>query len=1169
MFDSRPFRLIFFAILVVVIACSALAYGQTAVQSWSLLVPTGPLPSHRNGPVAAYSPQSNRLILFAGYPDGSNPVNDLWVLTNANGLGVSQWIQLIPNGAPGSPPVRFAHQAAYDAGTNRLIVVGGFRIDTYPYPTLNDVWVLSNADGTGGQPTWTQIFPTGNYMPGRASAGSVYDPASNRFIMFLGTQGPCYFSNNCPFPSEVWALTNANNTGVDSPNWIKLSTAGTPPAGRMVDAYNPQYDNVNNRIVFFGGHFSGSSMANDVWVLTNANGLGGVPTWIQLTPSGNPPSRRYGSSGFYDATTNALFSFGGANEQYVPNNELWMLTNANGLGGIPAWQLITTSGMTIPPRYMDTGVYDALTNRLIIFGGWSQPFWTNQTWVLSNANGTSQSTLSIRNILPNHGGNAGSVTVQIIGSGFQAGANVKLTGSQTDIIATSVAVGDTTVLTATFDLTGVSTGQRAIIITNPDGSNVSLAAGFSVEAGGAPEISVSVIGGNNIRFDATEMYYAIIQNHGTIDAPDVAAYVNYEGQQVQSARPSSSQPSYGDPIPSCAFGGHVSAMSHVVVPCQLRGPSSDDVNRCKRVKPVVRAVRRDDSCIAFEAEKATLQAYINGLYVLRLANGMLRYVSVLPVSMGGTGVCFDPNNDVSASYCDALGVADDALDDFIRAGQSTQNGVCVVAALLGCPLDCFNPADINNLKILQGAMNGEVKTLKQLFAAQKKSQADLKLEFDRVALFQTQALALPGSLTFPPQPDPRTPGDLPEDQSSSMEVCGVGSLDPNVIAGPSGVGLLRYIPGEMPVSYQIAFENSPTASAPAQSVLVNDKLDPALNLATLSVGPITFLNHQVVPALVPLSLEPYMATVDLRPELNLLLEVYASLDTASRVVSWTFTSLDPSTRQPPSDPLVGFLSPGAEASVMFSVTPNRGLGSGIQIQNKAAIMFDANASMSTPTWLNTLDNSSPTSRISTLPATESCADFKIQWSGSDVGAGTQSFTVYSSDNGAGFVPWLTNTNATSSVFEGQLGHSYSFYSIARDLVGNVEPTKTSAEGTTRVTSVNSCGPPSLSGIANVVSHLNTTLSLKLALTNIGTSDALNTLIKTLTVRTLTGTGSVTLSNPQLPFIVGTVSVGNTITLPLTLNVPATVKKFSITESGTMQDSSGKTYSFSIGQNVVP
>ena len=86
MFVPRPFRLLLFAILVIEIACSALAFSQTAVQSWSLLAPNSGLPLPRERPTVAYNPQSNRLILFGGYPHYSSPTNDLWVLTNANGL---------------------------------------------------------------------------------------------------------------------------------------------------------------------------------------------------------------------------------------------------------------------------------------------------------------------------------------------------------------------------------------------------------------------------------------------------------------------------------------------------------------------------------------------------------------------------------------------------------------------------------------------------------------------------------------------------------------------------------------------------------------------------------------------------------------------------------------------------------------------------------------------------------------------------------------------------------------------------------------------------------------------------------------------------------------------------------------------------------------------------
>src|SRR6267143_6760196 len=83
----------------------------------------------------------------------------------------------------------------------------------------------------------------------------------------------------------------------------------------------------------------------------------------------------------------------------------------------------------------------------------------------------------------------------------------------------------------------------------------------------------------------------------------------------------------------------------------------------------------------------------------------------------------------------------------------------------------------------------------------------------------------------------------------------------------------------------------------------------------------------------------------------------------------------------------------------------------------------------------------------------------VAWSGTDVGSGIRDFTVFVSDNGGPFVAWLTNTPTTSATFPGQLGHSYAFYSIARDIVGNVETAKTTAEATTQVALVTDTTPP--------------------------------------------------------------------------------------------------------------
>lgn len=130
--------------------------------------------------------------------------------------------------------------------------------------------------------------------------------------------------------------------------------------------------------------------------------------------------------------------------------------------------------------------------------------------------------------------------------------------------------------------------------------------------------------------------------------------------------------------------------------------------------------------------------------------------------------------------------------------------------------------------------------------------------------------------------------------------------------------------------------------------------------------------------------------------------------------------------------------------------PKSSVTTGTVIQNTATVVFDVNPPINTPTWSNTVDNTKPTGHVNSLAATQAATNFTVSWAGSDVGAGVQDYTVYSSDNGGPFTAWQTNTTATSAMFTGIAGHTYGFYSIARDLVGNVENSKSVAEATTTI-----------------------------------------------------------------------------------------------------------------------
>ncbi len=285
----------------------------------------------------------------------------------------------------------------------------------------------------------------------------------------------------------------------------------------------------------------------------------------------------------------------------------------------------------------------------------------------------------------------------------------------------------------------------------------------------------------------------------------------------------------------------------------------------------------------------------------------------------------------------------------------------------------------------------------------------------------------------------------------------IESGDPNDKSGPQGVGAGQWLSSSSPIPYAIFYTNEAGASAPAQKVTVTDVLDGSVfDLNTVSLGPIGVPGMVVTPSSVPLASNPFNTTVDLRPSQNLLLKITVSLNSSTGTVVWTLQSLDPNTGQPPTNPLVGFLAPGAEGSVVLNANAKSGLPTGSTLKNQATIVFDVNAPIATQQWSNTLDGTAPTSSVGTLPVTENATTFNVSWSGTDVGAGIQDYTIYVADNGGPFAAWLNSTIQTSAVYSGVAGHTYSFYSTAHDLVGNAEKLKTAAQATTTLMALPSC-----------------------------------------------------------------------------------------------------------------
>ncbi|HEY7307117.1 MAG TPA: kelch repeat-containing protein, partial [Bryobacteraceae bacterium] len=348
---------------------AALLPAGAAAQTWLQASPTGAAPDPRAQQSAVFDSKSQKMIIFGGLaspngdPNGSSDRDDVWTLQTGANPGWSK-----PTLSSG-PIARDSHSAIYDPASGNMTIFGGKNGGT----CLNDTWVLSGAAGVS--PAWSQ-GPTAPFSLIGASA--VYDPASNRMILFGGR--PCGSGPN----NDLWVLSDANGV---SGSWTQLHPSGSLPPTRSFHSavYNPQ----TNVMIVFGGAIAPSpGFANDLWVLLNANGVSGSPTWKQLQPNGAPPAIREAHTAVYDPRLDRMTIFGGSTTLVNGGllNDTWVLYNASGLGGTPTWVQLSPAGSVPVTRAGATAVYEDSSGALTLFGG-DSTLLTNDVWTLQNAVG--------------------------------------------------------------------------------------------------------------------------------------------------------------------------------------------------------------------------------------------------------------------------------------------------------------------------------------------------------------------------------------------------------------------------------------------------------------------------------------------------------------------------------------------------------------------------------------------------------------------------------------------------------------------------------------------------------------------------------------------------------------------------------------------------------------
>jgi fructose-specific component phosphotransferase system IIB-like protein len=408
------------------------ADGSTATPSWAEVTPIGTPPTARSQATAVYDSVNNVMTVYGGGTTETTVFGDVWTLTNANGVtGTPTWTQIKPVGA--APPARVGHSAIYESANNRMTIFGG---GNSKGKVLNDGWILTNANNIGGKPQWISAAFT-DTAPNRQSHEAIYDPVSGDMVIFGGdsslpktfTDDHVFIVTNAnglasgtwtqegPAPryhqsgiydvatdqmmifggetasgpvGDMWSVSGivaAGQTITTTPfHWVQVFPSGTAPSARYGHA--AAYDGLGNHMMLFGGGSSATACLNDSWVLDDANSADGVPSWVQLSPSGTLPSPRMSFTNQYDPTTNTLIIFGGANCASGYLSDVWVLSNANGSPGTPTWTQLSPSGTGPSARENASSIYDSTNNVLTLYAGDAGSTGLSDVWTLSNANGT-------------------------------------------------------------------------------------------------------------------------------------------------------------------------------------------------------------------------------------------------------------------------------------------------------------------------------------------------------------------------------------------------------------------------------------------------------------------------------------------------------------------------------------------------------------------------------------------------------------------------------------------------------------------------------------------------------------------------------------------------------------------------------------------------------------
>lgn len=308
---------------------------------WQPSSVTGVKPPKRADHGMAYDEARKRVVIFGGYDINSQRLSDTWELAN------QVWTRVTTADVEPKPPPRNAAAMAYDEARQRVVLFGGAGGNG----SLADTWTF---DGT----RWKRENPPLSPPPMEDVAAS-YDRVAKR-VFVSGGNTPVGTGRN----NNLWSW--------DGTTW-RVERVGDLPqqfGGRPILFEHPQRKEL---LHFVGGAHPDELRRNDyAWAHSGRD-------WSSRTFQAAPPQRLLADMTF-DAGRGNTVLFGGAWDGML--QDTWVYKNAAWVPLFPA---------TRPsPRVQHRMAYHPASNRVVLYGGvdgnglpgdtW---LWDGQTWSAS------------------------------------------------------------------------------------------------------------------------------------------------------------------------------------------------------------------------------------------------------------------------------------------------------------------------------------------------------------------------------------------------------------------------------------------------------------------------------------------------------------------------------------------------------------------------------------------------------------------------------------------------------------------------------------------------------------------------------------------------------------------------------------------------------------------